>query len=194
MSALGTWLPGRARAVLSGMLLVWGATSVCAHTLPISYLRLVADTNYLHLELTLNPFELNFFPELDTNHNGRLEAAELEGKLELVASRILECLKLSVDGSSIHAEVAGLMPDVDSHHVTLRAHYAVAAANRAVTLVSTLPSITSGSHLTQVTFTCAGRRQLAQLDIQSPKVTFLPPAQARPKLSPSLPTKSPKDL
>src|SRR6516162_1953817 len=115
MSAVGKSLPGWARTVLSGMLLAVAVTPLCAHTLPISYLYLVVGTNYLHLELTFNPFELNFFSELDTNKNGRLEPAELEGKQERVTTRILECLQVYVDGKLVKAEVAGLMPDIDSH-------------------------------------------------------------------------------
>jgi hypothetical protein len=42
-----------------------------------------------------------------------------------------------------------------------------------------LSTITSGSHLTQVTYLRSGQRQLAQLDPQSAKVTFMAPAEAQ---------------
>jgi hypothetical protein len=196
MSALGKVLPGWARAVFSGMLLAMAVEPLCAHTLPISYLHLVADTNYLHLELTFNPFELSFFSELDSNHNGRLEPSELEGKQDQVTPRILDCLKIYIDGKLVRAEVAGLMPDLDSHHVTLRAHYLIKGPMAKITLESSLTSITSGSHLTQVTFLHDGQRQLAQLDLQSPTVTFvLAPKLAQKQHSSSQQRlKSPKAL
>ena len=155
------------------------ALSVCvadgrAHTLPISYLYVVPDTDYVHLELMLNPFELSFFSELDQNRNGQLEPAELGAQKETVTRRLRDSLKLTVKGKLIPAEVSGLTPDVDSHHLTLRAHYRVDARRAALTIESTLARITSGSHLTQVTYLRAGQRQLAQLDMQSPKATFEP--------------------
>jgi len=145
-----------------------------AHTLPISYLYVVPDKEYIHLELILNPFELSFFSELDQNKNGQLEPAELEAQKENVTRQLVGALKLSVIGKLIPAEVSGLTPDVDSHHLTLRAHYRVDARRSALTIESTLPRLTSGSHLTQVTFLRTDQRQLAQLDMQSPRATFQP--------------------
>ena len=153
------------------VLLTWVADGR-AHTLPISYLYLVPDADYVHLELMLNPFELSFFSELDQNKNGQLEPAELEAQKENVTRQLVGSLKLKVNGKVIPAETAGLTPDVDSHHLTLRAHYRVDARRSALTIESTLPRITSGSHLTQVTYMRAAKRQLAQLDMQSPTARF----------------------
>ena len=164
----------RVGLVGSALALTILAGRVGAHTLPISYLSLVPDADYLHLELVLNPFELNFFSELDTNKDGRLEPAELQGRQELVSGRILDCVKLRVGGQPVAAEVAGVTPDPDSHHLTLRAQYHVDARHRPLEVQSSLVSITSGSHLTQVTYRSAGHERLAQLDMQSPRVTFEP--------------------
>ena len=153
------------------VLLTWVADGR-AHTLPISYLYLVPDADYVHLELMLNPFELSFFSELDQNKNGQLEPAELEAQKENVTRQLVGSLKLKVNGKLIPAEVAALTADVDSHHLTLRAHYRVDARRSALTIESTLPRITSGSHLTQVTYMRAAKRQLAQLDMQSPTARF----------------------
>jgi len=147
---------------------------VGAHTLPISYLYVVPDADYLHLELVLNPFELNFFSELDTNKDGRLDPGELQGQQGIVARRILDCLEVRVAGKPVTAEVAGVSPEVDGHHLTLRAQYHVDARSAPVEIESRLGTITSGSHLTQATYLRAGHRQLAQLDMQSPRVTFEP--------------------
>jgi hypothetical protein len=148
-----------------------------AHTLPISFLYVVPDADYLHLELMLNPFELSFFSELDANKDGRLDPGELKAQEEQATGRILECLKLQVDGKPVKAEVAGITPEVDGHHLTLRAQYHVDARRVPLQLESSLSTITSGSHLTQVTYLRSGKRQLAQLDTQSAKVTFAAPAE-----------------
>jgi hypothetical protein len=173
------------RSLLIGLALTALAGRAGAHTLPISYLSVVPDADYLHLELLLNPFELNFFAELDTNKDGRLEPAELEGREGIVARRILDCLSLRVGGKPVEAEVAGVRPDVNSHHITLRAQYHVDARNKPLEITSSLVSITSGSHLTQVTYRNAGRRQLAQLDMVSPKVTFEPFPKAERAAAPA---------
>jgi hypothetical protein len=151
-----------------------------AHTLPISYLYVVPDTDYVHLELTLNPFELSFFSELDRNKNGLLEPPELEAQKENVARRLVGAIKLRVNGHIVPTEVAGLTLDMDSHHLTLRAHYRVDARRAPLTVESALPELTSGSHLTQATYLRAGQRQLAQLDMQSRVVTFDGEKMAKP--------------
>ena len=170
------------------LLLLWlgfGA-GLCAHTLPISYLAVVPDSDYLHLELTLNPFELSFFSELDKDHDGQINPAELEAQQTNATRRILECLTVRVAGKPVTAEVAGISPDIGSHHITLRAQYPVDARHSALTIESNLATITSGSHLTQVTCSRTGRRQLAQLDMQSPAVTFAPFEAAQASAPPAV--------
>ncbi len=153
-------------------LFFWSALAARAHTLPISYLMLVPDAEYLHVELTLNPFELASFSEMDMNRNGRFDPDELEAQADKITRLLLENMTLRVDGKTILAENAGISPDADSHHATLRAHYRVDARRAALTLESTLRDITSSSHLSQVNFLRDGKPQLAQLDSQSHKATF----------------------
>ena len=148
------------------------AANIAAHTLPLSYLRMVPDADYLHLELTFNPFELTFFSELDANKDRRLDSSEWEAPPSHAIRRIVDCLKVSVNGEPVSAEVAGIIPDFDSHHATLRAHYAVDARHGVVTVVSSLAALTSGSHFTQVTFSRESGAQSARLDAHSAAVTF----------------------
>ena len=150
------------------------ATSAGAHTLPISFLTLVPDADYLHLELSFNPFELTFYAELDRNHNGRVEPSEWDVAQTNVARRLLNCLTVRVAGNAMIAEVAGITPDLDSHHVTLRAHYRVDARNVPVAIESSLINLTSGSHVTQATFGKEGRQQRARLDAQAAIARFEP--------------------
>lgn len=157
-----------------------------AHTLPISYVFVVADKDYVHLELSFNPFELANFTEFDTNKNSRLDPEEMDSAQEKLPQQILAHLKLSADGKPVAAETAGLSPDADSHHATLRAHYPVNASRATLTLESTLQEITTSSHLTQVNFLRDGIPQLAQLDSESHKVVFKAPAAAPP--DPAMPT------
>ena len=126
------------------------------------------------MELVLNPFELRFFSELDHNRNGRLEPMELQGKEKLISQRLVSCLKLKVDDVAIPAETSGLVDDFDTHHLTVRAHYAAATQRSSITIESSLPTITSGSHITQVTFGTRDRIQSAQLGMNSTAATFDP--------------------
>ena len=150
-----------------------------AHTLPISYVFLVSDQDYVHLELSFNPFELTSFSDWDANKNGRLDPEELAASLEKISRQILDHLVLSADGKPVTAETSGLSPDADTHHATLRAHYRVDASHAALSLESTLQEITSSSHLSQVNFLRDGKPQLAQLDSQSHKITFVAAAAVR---------------
>ncbi|HZQ46726.1 MAG TPA: hypothetical protein VFC07_06940 [Verrucomicrobiae bacterium] len=145
-----------------------------AHTLPISYLRLQPDADYLHLELVFNAFEISFISEMDDNKDGELDAAELTTHGQALANRVVSALKLRIGNRFLAAETAGMDLDMTGHHVRLRAHYKVDARRLPVTLESELNSITSASHLIQVTFIGAGRQQLAQLDAHWPKITFQP--------------------
>ena len=145
-----------------------------AHTLPISELTLVADEACLHLELTLNPFELSFFSELDVNRNGALELREWQGQGEKIAWRILENLTLRVNGRQVTADIAGLSQTYESHHIFVRAHFPADGRGARVSLESRLAELTSGSHVTQVTYGAGERVQFARLDMQSNKVTFEP--------------------
>jgi hypothetical protein len=151
-----------------------------AHTLPISYLHLVPDADYLHLELVFNAFELTFMSEVDENKDGELSPAELQAHGQMVADRVVAALKLSVGGRELHSETAGMDPDLSGHHVRLRAHYKVDARRVPLTVESDLNSITSASHLTQVTYANGTNTQKAQLDSQSRKVTFTPPSEKKP--------------
>jgi hypothetical protein len=150
------------------------AGRAAAHTLPISYLFVVTDVDYVHVELSFNPFELGIFSEIDTNKNGRLDPPEVKSQGDRITRLLLEHLTVTVDGKMVSAETAGISPDADSHHATLRAHYKVKAHGAAVAIESSLQKVTSSSHLTQVNFLSGGERQLAQLDSQSGKVTFKP--------------------
>ena len=156
-----------------------------AHTLPISYLFVVTDVDYVHVELSFNPFELATFSAIDTNKNGRLDLMEIKSQGDRITHQLLENLTLTVDGRKVSAETAGISPDADSHHVTLRAHYKVKAQGATVAIESSLQRVTSSSHLTQVKFLSGGEQQLAQLDSRSGKVTFKP---VKPKLAVGKPT------
>jgi len=133
----------RKRAGVAAFFLAAAVLPVAAHTLPISYVFMVTDKDYVHLELSFNPFELASFTEFDTNKNGRLDPEELASSQAKLTRQILDHLLLSADGKPVAAETAGIAPDADSHHATLRVHYRVDASRAALTLESTLQDITS---------------------------------------------------
>ena len=162
-------------------LVLLSALSAAPHTLPVSYLRLVPEADYLHLELVFNPFELSFVAEVDANKDNELDPGELQAHGQVVAERIVGALKVSAGGREVRAETAGMDPNLSGHHVRLRAHYPVDARRQALTVESDLGSLMSASHLTQVTYANGegAQPQLAQLDFQSRKVTFAPPPDQR---------------
>ena len=171
-----TWLGWVCAAVLLS------ALGAAAHTLPVSYLRLVPEADYLHLELVFNPFELSFVAEVDDNKDNELDPGELEAHGQVVAERVVGALKVSVGGREVRAETAGMDPNLSGHHVRVRAHYPVDARRQPLTVESDLASLMSASHLTQVTYANGeqAQPQLAQLDFQSRKVTFPPPPTRKP--------------
>lgn len=160
-------------AALLGLLAL-AALRGFGHSLPVSYLLLVADTDYVHVELTFNPFELPQFAEVDTNANRRLDPGELDANGERLARAMLEHLTLRVTGREFTAETAGLTADPDSHHVTLRAHYRVVAGGERIAVESRLPQALGSSHLTQVKCVRDGKTAFAQLDSRSPRAAFPP--------------------
>jgi hypothetical protein len=160
--------------------------SARAHTLPVSYLRLAADPDYLHLEFVCNPFELTFLPEVDDNRDAELSPAELSAHGPGIADRVVTAFQIAVAGRPVRAETAGVDPEMDGHHVRVRAHYRVDARHAPLRLESDLISITSASHLTQVTYLNDRRVQRAQLDSRSREVTFAPPS---PRAIPGPPTR-----
>jgi hypothetical protein len=168
------WTTWRSRVCTAVLL---SALCAAAHTLPVSYLRLVPDADYLHLELVFNPFELSFVAEVDDNKDNELDPGELAAHGQVVAERVVGAVKISVGGQEVRAEMAGMDPDLSGHHVRLRAHYRVDARRQPLTLESELNSLMNASHLTQVTYANSeqAQPQLAQLDSQSRKVTFQPP-------------------
>lgn len=153
------------------------ASAAAAHTLPVSYLRLSTGADYLHFELIFNPFELSFMPEVDDNHDAELSPAELEAHGQMLADRVVGAFQLSAGGKPLRPETAGMDPDLNGHHVRVRAHYKVDARRLPLTLESDLIAIMSASHLTQVTYVNGNVRQMAQLDSLSRKVTFEPPPE-----------------
>ncbi len=152
--------------------IVCATGQAAAHDLPISGMQMVADEQFLHVELMLNSGELVFVRELDRDKNGRLDVAEVNEHGDEVARRIVRCLTLKSDGRTIEPDVAGVVPDVGTHHLTVRAHYPIDARRVPLTVESRLWEITRGAHSTQVTFRALENSQVARLDARSPRVTF----------------------
>lgn len=143
------------------LLLQFGA--VYAHDLPVSELKLVADKDRLHLEIMLNAWELQFFNELDADKNGLLNPQELKGPEEQIARRIVESLDLRVAGAPVTADIVGIVPDYNTHHLTIRAHYPVDAAEATVEVGSRLAALTSAAHIVNVTLQRAGETERASI-------------------------------
>lgn len=185
--SLNTKLPVWRCALGAVVALLTGAA--LAHTLPVSYLRLATEADYLHLELTFNPFELTFRAEVDDNHDAEISPAELARHGSELAERVVGALQLSVNGQRLRPETTGMDPDLSGHHVRVRAHFKVDARHLPLTVASDLIAITSASHLTQVTYANGTNLLKAQLDSQSRRVTFQPPLTKLPAPAPVAPNK-----
>jgi hypothetical protein len=143
-----------------------------AHDLPISNMAIVVDQNAVHLELVLNAEELSFFSEIDTNNDGLAGLKEVEAKSEQISKTIVDCFKLLIDGKPAPAAVYGVVPDIGTHHLTIRAHYSIDAREMPVHLTSDLAAITQRAHVVEVTFRRPNVRQAARLDAHSREVLF----------------------
>ena len=150
--------------------------SSAAHTLPISYLTVVPDKNYVHVELVLNPYELSFFPELDANHNRILDRDEMARFRQVGTELLLGAIEIRVEGRPgiALADSAGTELALGSHHVVLRAHYPIDARQLPLKVVCTLTKITSGGHVTVVNYINKGRKQTVLLDRPGAEASFDP--------------------
>lgn len=156
------------------MILCFLCSVTDAHDLHISEITVVPDKSQMHVELKFNAFELRFISELDQNANGQIEKGEFYEKRDAIIQRLLESLKIEIDGLEIEARASGLMLDASSHHLVFRAHYPVSGPVESLKLTSDLQSITSQSHVTLVTYRGATDKQLAKLEARSNSVVFHP--------------------
>jgi len=146
--------------------------TVDAHDLPVSDLKIVASAESMHVELVLNAAELNFFPEIDTNHDGLAGPGEIEAKSTQISKAIIDCFTFQVNGTVVQPAVHGLVPDLGSHHLTLRAHFPVDARETPVMLESGLAAITHGTHIVEVVLHRPSSRHAARLDAHDRDVLF----------------------
>lgn len=153
-------------------------SQLLAHNQPISEMMLVADDDYLHMEIVLNATELTFFRELDRDHNGHVNLAEVADLDEQVSRRIVDCFEIRVDGHIVEADVVGLVPNHNTHHLTVRAHYPVDATESSVELTSHLAAITHGAHLVHVVYRTPLEDQKARLSSTAASILF-PAPQSR---------------
>jgi hypothetical protein len=159
-------------AFVASLIVLLPAFAASGHTLPVSYLRISATPEYLHVEWVFNPFELKFITELDVNRDGELDSQELKAKGTELARRVASAMLIKVGETQIGPESVGMDPDMSGHHVRLRAHYRIDARTSPVSIRSGMGAITSASHLVQTTFVCGSSKELAQLDSQSSAATF----------------------
>jgi len=171
-------------------LLVIDGSRVQAHNLPISEMMLVADEDYLHMEIVLNATELTFFRELDRDQNGHVNLAEVADRGEQVSRRVVDCFEIRVNGQVVEADVAGLVPNYNTHHLTVRAHYPVDAAEASVELTSRLAAITHGAHLVQLVYRTPHENHRARLNATSASVLFPAPTTGRRTRLETLTTKT----
>lgn len=142
------------------------------HNLPISEMNIVADEEEMHVELVVNSSELHLIAELDHNGNGQLEYSELHAEGERIARRILSLLTFRIGDRPLEVDVCGILPNPNTHHLTVRAHYRADARYDALSVQSRLFSLAANAHVTQVTFRRPGKRHVGRLSATDPTVHF----------------------
>lgn len=135
---------------------------VYSHDIPLSEIYIVTDNKELHLELFINLFDLNLFPEVDQDHNGVIEYEEFDSERVRINDQIISSLSIIVDGITVQANSMGSMID-KQHHLIFRAHYPVKQSFKSLRLISNIDEITVKSQITQVTFGKGENQQKAQM-------------------------------
>jgi hypothetical protein len=143
-----------------------------AHDLPVSEMRIVAAEEAMHMEIVLNSAKLNFFSEIDRDKNGFLDPEELKKQSDQISELIVDCLVFQIHGKLVTAAMVGVVPNVGSHHLTVRAHYPVDAREAPVHLKSSLRAIMRNSHVLEVTFQRPDQCYFARLDARDQGVLF----------------------
>ena len=161
-----------------------------AHNFPISEMMLVADEEYLHMEIVLNATELTFFRELDRDQNGHLNLTEVADRSEEVSRRVVDCFEIRINGQLVEADIVGLVPNYNTHHLTIRAHYLVDATEASVEVASQLAAITHGAHLVQLVYRTPHENHRARLNATAASVLFPAPPAGRETALETLTTKT----
>jgi hypothetical protein len=147
--------------------------------LPISYLTVVPDTTHVHMEFVVNPYELQFFNEVDKNHNNVLDPEELDAFEHLARACLVNRLELQVDGRTIKADVAGANLAVGTHHVVIRTHYPVDARDVPITIHCYLWGVLRNSDVIIFKYINRGHTQSRLVDSSKKVVTFDPSEKPR---------------
>jgi hypothetical protein len=150
-----------------------------AHMLPISYLTVVPDKTHVHVEFVVNPYELQFFSEVDKNHNNVLDPEELGAFERLAKAYLANLIEIQVGGKLIKADVAGANLAVGTHHVVIRAHYPVDARDVPISIHCNLWGVLRTSDVIIIKYINKGRTQSRLLESGKKVVTFDPAEKPR---------------
>lgn len=144
-----------------------------AHDIHISELRIIHDDSIIHLELTMNAFELGFLGEIDISNNGVIDWNQFSENKDIVIQKLRESLMVELNGKLLTTDKTGLTVD-DTHHLIFREHFRLTESEYTGTLkiTSKLREFTSRSHITRVTFDIPEKQQNAQLEGHRNSVEF----------------------
>jgi hypothetical protein len=168
-----------AKSAVFLMAFVGFAAIANAHMLPISYLTVVPDTTHVHVEFVVNPYELQFFSQVDKNHNNVLDPEELGAFERLAKAYLVNLIEVEVGGKLIQADVAGANLAVGTHHVVIRAHYPVDARDVPISIHCNLWGVLRNSDVIIVKYINKGRTQSRLVDSSKKLVTFDPAEKPR---------------
>jgi hydrogenase/urease accessory protein HupE len=94
--------------VVAAVLIAALVTQAAAHPANVAHARITIGDSGVDVALSLNLFELDLVLSLDRDLNGRVDAAELEGRRADVAEYLRRVVSVSASGRTLAAEVLAL--------------------------------------------------------------------------------------
>ena len=160
-------------ACFSLAIVFFGVSSkIFAHDLPVCEMSVVAAKESLHMEIVLNSSDLIFYDEIDVNRNGILDTEELDKLGHQISKMVIRSLSFHINGKPVEASTCGIVPSIDTHHLTVRAHYPIDARRKTVKIMSRLASIARNTQAIRVVFRSTASLKMARLDARNPEVQF----------------------
>ena len=99
------------RGIVLGLALAWGAAGpAAAHPANVAYARVTIGEVAVDVALSLNLFELDLVLSLDRDLDGRVDAAELDGRRADVTDYLHRTVGVSASGRALAAVVLALEP------------------------------------------------------------------------------------
>ena len=143
-----------------------------AHDVPTANMTIVADEEMVHVELTVHTNQLRCYAEIDEDNNGLVDAQELNRVGERVAQLMIDSFTLRFGGDAMDADSYGIVPNLTTNHVTLRAHYPVDVGPLPIELEPNVAAVTRTTQVLDVAFKKGDLVERARVTARDDAVAF----------------------